>query len=522
GMMYFEATDGSDACTYKFYSTGKLSKIEYKIETKCYYTEDLKSLTFAKSGFALFDGGEACFYENVYENVGGEDKLVAYVYHQDCTNEDANEFGFVCERFGELNDEIVYEGNTYYRNKGNRIVFDRTEGDEGYPYKVGKDTNLVITQIQFAPDGNEEFFVEGSVFIDTLVSSITCYFQREIVDDEPKLYLIIDNFRYELAVHYAGVDPNDVDAVTSSFEIVGMVARTEFYSSKYLDNYAIMLMTGQYTEEGNVNNYGYISNTVVYDEDGNVKSDKLYVWLGEGSQFYDNNGELVTVEEEFDYHYDEAKKKYWFQIEPGDGCIYKVDFQPDVHPLFGVADYYLSAITRLETVSDGNYTVNLERVVASTVATNVGAYWSFVLFDNENRVESQLAFTDGTTITLIARTFEDDKITSTVYYELLFTDGYAEEKEEYKVVPLTVSVTVTKKDVVTLYTEDGKYLDILGNKIILVDIDGTVVYPLTSTYDESTSTYTITLKLVEKSIERTVTYTVKEEGGLAVMTEVTE
>ena len=108
------------------------------------------------------------------------------------------------------------------------------------------------------------------------------------------------------------------------------------------------------------------------------------------------------------------------------------------------------------------------------------------------------------------QTYKNGKVLSTRYYKIELAGGTAASGEV--VIPVYTGVTVTEVAVTTYNTADGSgYVDVSEGKVMLISVGGATYGALESTYDEATSTYTVTVS--------GKVFTVAVKDGSAVITE---
>ncbi|MGN1062119.1 MAG: hypothetical protein ACI4RO_03235, partial [Candidatus Scatosoma sp.] len=261
---------------------------------------------------------------------------------------------------------------------------------------------------------------------------------------------------------------------------------------------------------------GTLSVKAVYDENGDEISRHIVSAFTAESGYTDSNGDLFEIDAE----YTRENGIYVSDFTAKDGRDYRLYMQ--TMNQYGISGYVMM-ITRVETLTDGEYTVTVERVAASDGGYSEGAYFSMLLKKGDTEYLFDTVFrVDGTKPWIyVVRTYdEDNKITSSVYYEIALTEETTTVDEDK--MAFFKSVTVTEKAVSTYYTEagetDGKsFADVHateGVKLIVLDGNGYIVSECE--YDESTQTYTAKTSSGK-------TFTVKiTAGGTAEITETTD
>ena len=200
----------------------------------------------------------------------------------------------------------------------------------------------------------------------------------------------------------------------------------------------------------------------------------------------------------------------------------------------GTYAYNLGAIVRWEQLTTaGGMKVEIGRVVGSE-SGQLGAIFDIRLTTaDDKKVEADSIRYIGEDLYVIAREYEkiavtdengqpvlgedgkpvteNGKVLSTRYYKIELAGGTAASGEV--VIPTYTGVTVTEVEVTTYNTADGSgYVDVSGGKVMLISVGGATYGALDSTYDEATSTYTVTVS------GKVFTVAVKEDDS-AVITE---
>lgn len=486
-ILYYVNNDSTNANIFKYdIESGRIS--EDKFTPRGYYTEDLKSLLFSQYGFAIFNNETRYYY-----TMDGNEVLI---YHQDSENPNANAYGFVEERFGEFTQVKEYNGQTYYENDGYALIFTRKEDTKGfYPVLVGKDEEgneiyAVAEELTFTPSGSDTFRVSGTVKIDG--KNYQCTVVRELVDDEYVMYFTIGYYRFDFNAKFTG--KNEDGETDSKYEITALSYLRPFYPYAYLDIYYVLYSflgasyASQYT-----NQLGMFYIKASYDTEGKEIESYLTIDFYDGSNAFDLNGKLLSNEKVTDYI--EDKGSYTVELEGTDGYTYRLYFSLQLHRSFGMYAYQISALTRVETVTDGDYTLTIERIIITDNDYAPGTIWLTELVKGEEVIETKEKYLIDNVLHYVVRTKEDDVITSTKYYKLdLVTKANSSVEEDSKVVQPYESLKVTEFEANTYYdAEKNIYFDVVDGKVILLSIKGYNYAIKTSEYDETTNTYTITL-----------------------------
>lgn len=508
-LFYYVNEEGSDAYIYK-YDTVKGTVSPSNYTARGYYTTDLESLLFTRYGFAIFNGTERLYYSVENGNVT--------IYHQDAQNAQANEYGFVAEKFGSFDDVKEYGGKTYYVNEGFALNFKRDEATaDKYPVLQsgeGEDVKYYsLDTLVFTPSGGVEFTVSGQVMING--KAYSCYVTR-VADEEGNysMSLKVGYMIFDIKVTYHGTEGN-------SYEVLGMRYERSLPSANYAYLYYIVYYYyGPAYASRLENTYGTLTIVYEYTEDGVKAAEediKRYIngSFGESSGMYDADGNIVSIDKaEFTVT---SSGAYIVEFVAEDGYAYRLYFT--INSKYG--GYQVYAFTRLEELktADG-YEFTVERVVTSDGYYDAGAYISFSMKKNGVDVEAdRIIMLDGQIYYIVRTTDEAGKITSTVYYKVNFTEktgsGEIGEEAENVLIPYE-TVTIVPVAMNTVYTADGaSYVDYDESGILLFCLDGTVYLVTECSYDEATSTYT-----VKTSADKTFTVVIRD--GAATIAEVTQ
>ena len=512
-LLYYVNNLATDACIY-VYDIEKGIATEIELEERGYFTESLDSLLFTKYGFAVF-GGETRYYYNIVES--GD----VMIYRQAEAGETANKYGFHEINFGKFEATKDHEGKTYYANDGFAIVFTRAaDSANNYPVLVnvenGVENRKPLTDLTFAPSGAAEFQVKGMVNVDG--KNYECYVTREVEENGTvSMYVTIGAYRFDIEVNYNGEDEDGNSMNT--YEVVGMQYIVSALSYTYMDTYYMYYsLLGSYASMFVTNQLGAIALTTTYNEAGEEVESYFTSMFGENSGFVDLNGNLIQIEKA---EYEESESGlYTVSVEAEDGYTYKFYFMLRVHSAFGSYGFINCAFTRVQTLTAENgYTVEVERVITSEYGYAPGAVFTLQLTYNEEVIEPEsFLLKDGVVYCVVRSTNEDDVITATEYYKIIFTekDSGAVGEVETNIVQIYQSVAVSKENIQTLYTEDGKsYVDISEeNGVMLLALEKKMLVAVSCEYDETTQTYTVSTSAAK--------YTVQVVEGKVVITEVVE
>ncbi len=557
-LLYYMNSAQTDACIYRYDAeTGAIEKLDYTEHG--YYTTDLRSLRFSRYGFMIMDGETQYYY-----TVDGSGEITVYL--RDPENENANEYGFVSEEIGKFEDTITFKDVTYINNNGFPIRFERAESTKDKypaPYEEDENGDLIkkpLRLLTFQPTGSAEFSVTGAVAFEGEEQALQCTVVREIIsaegeeeqegqEEEFALYLLIAGYRFDIEVTYHGEEGN-------TYEVVGLRYIQRANSNYYYALYFLLAMFGYSGTFENV--YGNITIVREYDEQGDLTEQYLDVDLGAQHNIRLMDGTVVTKLEHANYKLDKDGNLFVVTQEYGE-YTYKFYFGLSVNSYFNVVGCDLVACTRVQTLESGDYTVEIERLLATDLNGRIGSPYDVSLKkgDTEIDVETILVLTDKTYC--ISRTREhletdaegvnSGKITSTTYYELVLTDenpeqvggddddgksegeeggqdedaeggeGEGDQNEDSSetgtIVPLYATVTVTEHKA-TYYGDSYNNVDVFEDGQVAGFMRGGTQYcASSSTYDEVSKTYTVSatnghrysIKLEERNGETYVTVT---------------
>ncbi len=555
GLLYYVNSAGTDACLYRYdTSLGTVEKIVYK--ERGYYTQDLRSLRFTPYGFMIMDGETRYYY-----TVDGDGKITTYLL--DPENTAANEFGYVVGELGSFEKTITIEGTIYYNNNdGYAIHFYRdTASQDDFPLK-DEEGNVVrgtLGELTFTPTGAAEFRVRGTVEIEgeavvcTVVRANTSAEGEEAVYE---LYVLIENDRYYIDVAYTG-DTQNSYAVSALSNYIS-VYNNNFYQDYYL-LYALLQLFGGSTSILNSldpTQYGTLTIICEYDKDGMPADPYIDAELSAGALVLED-GTVVTSLKHVPYEFDEETNYYIADYQGADGENYKFYFGILPNSAFGVYAYNLFACTKTQTLTDGIYKVEVERVVATDYqSVSRGGIWTIKLFENgqEIELEDDSFFVLGKFYAITrtrqhlstdAEGVDTGKITGTTYYIITLTEATVEETpapggdeeteetpggeteeggEQTPATPQPIapyeSVTVEKHEMKTVYflvngTESPFYfVDIYKDDndkgVAFYYYGGSWHFAESCTYDEATKTYTATL--YNEGMQVRITISTTEEG----------
>lgn len=484
-ILYYVNQAGTDACIYEFdVEKGTATKMQFR--SRGYYTKNLEGLQFSQYGFAIFNGDERNYYNVVDGNV--------IVYHQDPTNSEANEYGFVARNLGEFGDTLEYENKLYYSADGYALMFARKAATKD-DYKVlvdsEKGTKCALENLTFTPAGSTEFTVRGSVVLNG--ETYSCYVTRELNEENVmETYVTIGYYRFDISISYTG-------ALENEYEVIGMRYEYSLPSYAYMSNlymyYIYDMFLGTNFAAGYTNDIGTIAFITVFDKAGEEVEKYFTATFGTASGMYDLNGNIISIEKA-DYEYKDGI--YTVKYLGADGYNYNLYIASQYQSGFQSYGYVMYAFTREENVpkTTEGYSVFVERVIASDYGLAPGSVFSITLKQNGEEVKADnIIIKDEAYYYIVRDKDENGVITATRYYKLTFKEAHSGELEEEEsvIIPLYETAEVVSLSVQTLYTEDGEsYVDICEDTDIMVfSVKDSLYVVAEQTYDEATKTYTV-------------------------------
>ncbi len=526
GLLYYVNDASTYACIYQYWVNGEAIQLNY--EERGYYTENLESLVFSKYGFAIFNA-DTRYYYFINEN---EDVMI---YHQDVEAANKNEYGFVEENFGKFDQKKEYDGDRngtkelYYRNNGAQITFERGETvAEGavLPYAIKLDRTYTCAKLIFTPNGEPEFTVRGTIFLEYKddngeIQSITQNVNVVRKVDEngvATMYfdVLLANggiYRMDINITYRG---NDDEDNFNRYGVIGETLRIDAISATYIQMNTFYQYFGMTLE----NTFGNVVITSTYDINGDPVDAALNATFGKSTAITDYNGNLITEIKDADF--ERAGSFYTVSVEAEDGYTYKFYFL--IESASTNSSYQIYAVTRTQTLTNGNYKLNVERIVFTEATSTVGAGNIFGLTLSEKKggeyedITAYSAYIVGDKVYYIAREIDAEtaKHTSVKYYYITPNEkdsGLGGEEESTKI-ELYESFSIEVAEMNTVITENKmSFIDIdkATGEVKLINIDGKSVYLVASSkYDEATKTYTV------KTMGNTV-YTLRLDGEFVVI-----
>lgn len=485
-LLYYVNSEGTDASIYNYdVASGKISPS--KFQAMGYYTKELESLLFSQYGFAIFNATDYYYYS---KDASGN----VTIYRQDPNDENANKYGFVAEAFGLQSDVKEWGGKTYYSNNGYAITFQRNaEGAEKYPLSIN-DGKYPLENIVFTPSGEAEFSVTAVVTING--ETYSGYAVRTI-DEEGNVetYVTVGYYRFDIELDYRG---QTEDENNNTYTITRMRNILEAPSATYQElQYMLISWLGSNAANLIENTYGTISIVIEYDEAGEQTAQYFTGNFGKNSGLTDTKGNIISVENApFEMY---KSNIYKVAVAAEDGYTYNLYIGLAKHSYFGTYGYEVYAFTREQTLTYGDYTVEVERIVKTeSTSLKAGMVFSLSVKMGEAEIAADSIYIPKTnTAYYIVRSKDEDGLfIGSTYYVVEFTEYVSGSIDEENTVayPAYESVTVTTHNVTTYYSENAvSYIDVNENhEVMLLSYYGTVAVVASSEYDEATNTYTVT------------------------------
>lgn len=506
-LLYYYNNARTDSCIFKYNKTdATMTKVVYR--ENAFYTKDVESLLFSSHGFAIFNGTQTYYY-SIEEN--GD----VLIYRLAEGEEQANEYGFVCEKFGTTAEfaegtKKTYGGKEYFYSDGWAISFDRAEATKDeYPFLVDSKNNVKkpLEKLIFTPSGAAEFTVSGKVTING--TEFNCYVVRSLKEkandsapDEYETYVKIGNFKWDISLNYKGQDVNEYSVSSLSYNATYM-------ASAYMDLYYMMYVYfGASAAANTKNEFGTVTINQVFDAAGELTSNKISGAFGAYAGLTDIKGNPVLKADATDYAIN-RKGIYAFDVKVGDGFDYRMYINFEEHSAFGIIGYRIYAFTRVQKLTTDGYEVDVERVVYSDYSKNIPAGTLLTLSlkavngEEKTEIKFEQYYTLNGVFTGIVRTkdAEGKRYVSAVYYKFTFTendDAYEKISEidnetVIKGVASYASVTVTAENINTVYASDGydRFVDIntVTNKIEIFYFNSNYYIATDCTYDEASATW---------------------------------
>lgn len=496
-LLYFVNDQRSVACIYTYnVQTNEATPVVH--DARSYYTEDLQSLYFSNTGFAVLNGDTSVESYYIYEG----DNVVIYRRAED--GETANSCGFVRVEFGKLEETKTYEGKVYYRNYGTDISFKR-EATEIAKYPIlQENSQLQLKDLIFAPSGSAEFEVTGTaVFTQVFTNGSeskevkqTCKVTRELVDGEMVMYVTVGGaYRYYIDATYQGGSQ-----ATSVYEVQGLRYVQTLTSYYYLDVlFRIYYMYGAASANAYENNFGTITIDVTYGENGEVSKSSMSANFGEAYELYDQNGNPISFEEsKFTFTAQGGVAEFTVKDTEGSGSTtYRLYFGVQAHQYLGAQGYYVIAFTRVQTLSNNGYEVIVDRVLSTDVQDiEVGNVYSIEISDGTQVLKGEEFYKTGEAYTYVVRERDSDGyVTKATYFTITLEEnemggGTVDENA----VATFKSATIEKADAVIVCekdpTEEGanykgkdRYVEIVNGEIKFLNLVKNKRYAKSSTYE---------------------------------------
>ena len=506
-LIYYTSENQEASMIYSYDAEkGTIQRVE-KLQLVGYYTQNLESLLFTEYGFAVFNGLQSYYYRVDSAND-------VWIYRQDPTAADANDYGFVLEKFGKFDQTKSWTLNgvekDYVKNDGWTIKFSRSDGEttgEGdnavttYPYPVAINTKekYPLTNLAFQPTDEAEFTVNGAVDYNGV--STSCTVTREIVDEktgEAKMYVSLNGYAYRF---YIDVNYNGSE---NTYKVVAMTLEREIPSYNFLYSYYVYaLYYGQIIE----NDIGTIYIHGNYDEFGEKQDFYMTAEFLEGSEFKGVDDELLAFEKGT---YELNGSIYTTTFTAADGEKYSLHFQTAT--VMGSTGYRIAALTRYQSIEIGNgYTVEVSNIIYTEASNyDVGDLYmpDITLYKNGEALTQSNIFGSNNSYTYVVQ--EGDA--ATYYYINLTEEGGAFGEDS---IPTYVKAEMTTDTAKTYKSDVHEKISVdISNttgKVLVVRLVNEDVYAVNSTYDETIKIYT-----VEKADGKCIYVKLLDEGKVDV------
>ena len=505
-LLYFFIEGNTDACIYS-YEVGE-EVDEYgiatpiKMKAKSYYTEELKSLYFSESGFAIVNGDESNlhFYTYVEDEDDDDTNNKVVIYRRATVGETANKFGFVSDTqmFDvALGQTTTYNGETYYINSGDLITFERSDSVNRYPL-LGENTVYELTSLRFAPSGSSEFEVNGQAQLKITTTDKDgnetvknewkpCTITRHVVDGVPEMYVTVsDYYRYYITATYT--------PESKSYQVESLQREQSLDSYYHLNEYFYTyLYNGESVADQLKNKYGTIEVFMQYGEDGEVEQSSAKLSFGENTEFFDKNGDRLESDNAKFTTFDNGMNIAEFMAKDGD--IYQVHFGVYRYPYMTSFGYYVHAVVRLQELQVDDYTLTVGRVVATEQSEEeqpLGEVYTLDIKKNGVAMENAEFFYSNGKIRYVAREKDNDgHVTKATYYTVTLTENESSSVEE--TVPTYASATLATENATILFEAGSKerYVEMADGKIQFINLFNNKRYAKDCKYDEQTGVYTV-------------------------------
>lgn len=505
-LLYFYIDGNGDACIYT-YEEGEATD-EYgiaspvKMKAKSYYTEELKSLYFSESGFAILNGDESNlhFYTYLEDGDGDDTNNKVAIYRRATVGESANEFGFVrdTQMFSvALGETTTYNDETYYINSGDLITFERSDAVNRYPL-LGEGSVYELTSLRFAPSGNSEFEVSGQAQLkitntdkdgnETVTNKWeSCTITRHVVDGVPEMYVTVGGYyRYYITATYK--------ADNKSYKVESLQREQALDSYYHLNEYFYTyLYNGEAVADQLKNKYGTIDVFMKYDEAGKVAQSSAKLSFGENTDFFDMDGNRLTSDNATFTMFDDGMNVAEFVAK--DNYTYQVHFGVYRYPYMTSFGYYVHAVVRLQELQVDDYTITVGRVVATEQSEEeqpLGEVYSLDIKKNGIAMENAEFFHSNGKIRYVVREENDDgNVTKATYYTVTLQENDSSSVED--TVLTYASATIASENATVLFEENDKerYVEMMDGKVQFLNLHGNKRYAKDCKYNEQTGVYTV-------------------------------
>ena len=524
-ILYYVNNAGTYATVYEYDTETHLISAVHN-RGAAYFNNDFESLRFTQYGFAIFNGTERYYYYDEGNNVA------IYRVAAEGVTGTPNGYGFIKKDLGDFAaDTISYEGETYHKNDGFDLVFERGGTTAEYPFTVG-DVKYALTDLRFSPTGNMEFDVDGTATVSytdggaTKTDNRECTVVRRALKGEGQTgyetFVTVGDFRFDISLTYKPYPAKCSYTVDAMSLYIDAASYTLLYNiQKYYPIYGSQLFNM-------LPDFGSFTVTQPYGADGEPSGDmKASGEIGNHVEFLDANGKAITSFTDLPCEVEKttANKRTTYNYtvtldktdtaNGGDGYIYKGVYMVE-YDTFGIASFFMLGFYREQTITKGDLAVTVGRIIVSdNPQTTPGSLLVPGFTDGGQDVQSGSIFGREGDVYYVSRETEaDGKILSSVYYEIKLAvksdDG---EIVEDAVLPYDEEKTTITKlgNATTVYAANGNdYVDIdeANHKVFVYCRSGRYFYTVTeSVYDEATNSYVITTASAKYKV------TITEDGG---------
>ncbi len=487
-MLYYVNSAATNAGIYRYdVTTGEARLVNFP--SRSYYTSNFESLVFTEYGFAIFDGTTRYYYD-----MDDDGNVTIYTY--DKNHQDANEYGYVEKAFGQFDSTKQYDDKEYYITNGYSLFFKRDAATaEKYPYKTtdnnGNEQSLAITNLTFTPSGSAEMNgIQGTITIGE--NNYTCYIYRTLLEDGSyESYIRVGSIYLGVTLTYLGEDEITTES-RSIYSITSMKMEVSYND----DGYNSLLYYASMFGIPVANTYGTISILESFDENGVGQGRGMTISFGADAKMTDMLGNTVFTLETTEYN--EVGNNVIAVPFEKDGYKHCLYFALVTNSYTGDLGYQVIAITNIQTVTVGEYVFEIQEVIASSTASNVGRVYSVKLTKGEGETAVEVEYDhayilkDGTVVLYVYSYKEGTSvINGGTYYEIRLTAKEYTEEETAPVGNVYTSATITPHEMSVYYTEDGTaYVLMVNDRVVYYYTSANAGIAVDCVYDAETQTYT--------------------------------